>query len=79
MADVRRIYPESKTALINWIEQNFHEIDSYVAAFRTTDGKVFIIHDVHSEVEALGMLESTKFIMAMSAHEGTLVVRNKGD
>lgn len=37
MADIMRIAPESKTGLIKWIEDNFHEIKQFVAVFRMTE------------------------------------------
>lgn len=60
MASVERIYPEPKTALINWIEQNFHDIESYVFVARLDDGTIQTIHDISSKIEALGMLEVAK-------------------
>lgn len=60
MVDIQRIYPEAKTALINWIEQNFHEIDAYVFVCTMVDGAHQTIHHVDSRVQALGILEAAK-------------------
>ena len=60
MADVRRIYPEAKTALINWIEEHFHDIESYAFTCLLKDGKTVTVYDVSSRVEALGLLEVAK-------------------
>lgn len=60
MADVERIYPEAKTALINWIEQHFHDIESYVFVSKLADGTTMTIHHVPSKIEAYGLLEIAK-------------------
>lgn len=53
---VQRIYPEGKTALINWIEENFHEIDSFVATFTMKDDEeITTIHHCNSWLEAMGI------------------------
>lgn len=56
MAEVQRIYPEAKTALINWIEENFHDIESYVFTCLQSDGTTMTIHHVKSKIEARGLL-----------------------
>lgn len=60
MIDVQRIYPESKTGLINWIEQNFHEIDEFVVQFQMKDNTSMFVYDTYSFRNALGMLEMAK-------------------
>lgn len=60
MADVMRIYPESKSGLINWIEQNFHEIDEFVVQFTLKDRTTMFVYDANSVISALGMLELAK-------------------
>lgn len=57
---IQRIYPEPKTALINWIEQNFHQIADYVFTCRLSDGSTMTIHDIGGRIEALGLLEAAK-------------------
>ena len=52
---VQRMYPEGKSELIKWIEDNFHEIDSFVATFSTKDGEIMTIHHCNSWLEAMGM------------------------
>jgi hypothetical protein len=51
-----RIYPEAKTGMIKWIEDNFHEIDSFVSTFSLKDGTTMTIYDAHSFLEAMGIL-----------------------
>jgi hypothetical protein len=56
MNKVSRIFPEAKTGLINWIEQNFHDIDSFVVTFTMKDGTTMTVYDCHTFVEAMGIL-----------------------
>ena len=60
MTEVKRIYPESKTGLINWIEENFHDIDEFVIQFQMKDNTSMFVYDTHSYRNALGMLEMAK-------------------
>lgn len=77
MAEVKRIYPEAKTALINWIEENFHDIDSYIFTCRLKDGTSMTVHDVDSFIEALGMVESAKHVIFVSSENGEFKCRNE--
>lgn len=63
MAKVQRIYPESKTALIHWIEQNFHDIQGYVATFEMKDGTTMTIHEVQGVIQAAGLSAVTSYKM----------------
>lgn len=60
MCDVKRIYPESKTGLIKWIEDHFHEIDEFVVQFQMKDNTSMFVYDTYSYRNALGMLEMAK-------------------
>lgn len=55
MNKVRRICPESKTGLIKWIEDNFHNIDQYSAIFSLKDGTTMSTYDCFSYLEAVGL------------------------
>lgn len=54
--NVTRIFPEAKTGLINWIEENFHDIDTFVVTFRMKDGTTMTVYDCYNFVEALGIV-----------------------
>lgn len=54
-AQVKRIYPESKTGLINWIEENFHDIDEYVFTCTLKGGTTMSVYDCYSYLSALGL------------------------
>ena len=59
MADVVRIYPESKTGLINYIEEHFHDIDEFVVTFTLKDGTTMTVYDCYSYINALGICALT--------------------
>lgn len=59
-AAVKRIYPESKTGLINWIEENFHDIDEFIFIAHMKDNTGMNVYDTYSYRNALGMLEIAK-------------------
>lgn len=79
VSNVKRIYPEAKNALINWIEENFHEIDSYVATFTLKDGTTMNVYDCHNVVEAFGILGITQATITELANNGEFVCKPKGD
>lgn len=55
VGSVIRMYPESKSGLIKWIEDHFHEIDEYLAIFTLKDGTDMTVYDCCSYRSALGM------------------------
>lgn len=55
MSKIKRIYPESKTGVINWIEENFHDIDQFVMTFALKDGTTMSVYDSFSYLEAVGL------------------------
>lgn len=68
---VVRIYPESKTGLINWIENNFHEIDQFIATFVLSDGTTMTVYDCFSYLEATGMASIQVENIHQEAEAGT--------
>lgn len=60
VSKVKRIFPEAKTGLINWIEQNFHDIDQFVATFSMKDGTTMTVYDCYSFLEAMGIVGITQ-------------------
>lgn len=73
MKSVERIYPESKTGLINWIEENFHDIDQFVATFLMKDKTSFTVYDSYSYLESLGMTEIQRDCIHEDAHNDRFV------
>jgi hypothetical protein len=77
MSKVQRIYPESKTAVINYIEENFHEIDEFVCTFRFKDGTSITIYDAYTYFNALVMIEMGREAIQEAVRNDTFV--QKGD
>jgi hypothetical protein len=78
MGDVKRIYPESKTGLINWIEDNFHEIEQFVVTFKLKDGTTMTVYDAYSYLEAVGMCGITSNTIHTLANEGLFTPKERG-
>lgn len=55
MSKVARVFPGPVNGLINWMEQNFHEIDQFVVTFALKDGTTMTVYDAYSYLEATGM------------------------
>jgi hypothetical protein len=77
MGDVKRIYPESKTGLINYIEENFHDIDQYVVTFSLKDGTTMTVYDAYTYMEALGMAEITRDCINEDSHNGCFTPKQR--
>ncbi|MGE8079252.1 hypothetical protein [Peribacillus loiseleuriae] len=60
MAKIKRIFPGATNGLINWMEENFHDIDGYVVTFNLKDGDTMTVYDAYSPVQALGLVEVGK-------------------
>lgn len=75
---VRRIYPEPVTGLINWMEENFHDIDSYVVTFMLKDGSSMTVHHTSSYFEALGIAAYTTYTIQQLGADDEFVP-SKGD
>lgn len=75
--NVMRISPEAKTGLINWIEENFHEIDSFVATFTLKDGCTMTVYDCNTFVEAMGIIGVTQSTITNLAYEDRFIPKGK--
>lgn len=79
MEKVKRIYPESKTGLINWMEENFHNIDQFVATFSLKDGTTMSVYDSFSYLEAVGLAGIQLDCIHDAAHNETFVSKKRMD
>jgi hypothetical protein len=53
---VKRIYPEAKTALIKWIEDNFNDIDNYLFICNVkSDGSTMTVYDCDTFMSAAAL------------------------
>ncbi|WP_345912111.1 hypothetical protein [Bacillus altitudinis] len=75
MGRVKSVFPEAVNGLSNWIEQNFHEIDSYVTTFKMKDGTLKTIYLNESYLEAIGMIEIAKESLHQSAKDDEFVTK----
>lgn len=77
MSEVKRILPESKTELINWIEQNFHDIDTFVVTFNLKDGTTMTVYDCYSFVEALGLTGVMYSTISQQGNDGEFIPKER--
>ncbi|WEY97150.1 hypothetical protein P5641_04785 [Bacillus subtilis] len=73
MSKVKRVFPGPTNGLINWMEQNFHEIDGYVATFNMKDGTTMT--DAESYVQAAGLADIGKDSIHQLAHDDEFIPR----
>lgn len=78
MGEVKRIYPESKTGLINWIEENFHDLDEFVFMGIMKDRTSLFVYDTYSYLNTIGMLEIAKENTHELGREGLFVQKERG-
>lgn len=69
MSKVKRVFPGYTNGLINWMEQNFHEIDGFVATFNMKDGTTMTVYDAESYSQAVGLVEIGKDTIHQLAHD----------
>jgi len=77
MGDVKRIYPESKSGLINWIEENFHELDEFIFIYQLKDDTAGNYYEAYSYRNALGMIEMAKDSLNVLAHNDEFTPKPK--
>ena len=77
MYEVRRIFPGSVNGLINWMEENFHDIDQFVATFKMKDGTTMTGYDVYTYLEAVGLVGITIDTIHTLAHEEQLITKKR--
>ncbi|WP_332286645.1 hypothetical protein [Bacillus velezensis] len=69
MSKVKRVFPGPTNGLINWMGQNFHEIDGFVATFNMKDGTTMTVYDAESYLQAVGLVEIGKDTIHQLAHD----------
>ncbi|MEK5006585.1 hypothetical protein MHI11_05405 [Bacillus sp. FSL K6-3312] len=75
MGEVERVFPGAVNGLINWIEKNFHEIDSFVTTFKMKDGTLKTIYHNESYLEAVGMAEIAKESLHQAAKDDEFITK----
>lgn len=77
MTEIKRIYPESKTGLINWIEENFHDIDEFMFVAELKDGTSMNVYDFYSYRGAIGTAEMAKETLYNSMVNGEFIHKER--
>lgn len=77
MNNIVRICPDSKTGLIKWIEDNYHEIDQFVGTFLMKDNTTMTIYDTYTYLEAAGITELQRDTIHEEAHNETFVCKDR--
>ncbi|MGN7328739.1 hypothetical protein [Bacillus pumilus] len=72
---VKRVFLGAVNGLINWIEQNFHDIDSFVTTFKMKDGTLMTIYHIELYLEAVGMAEICKDTLHELAKDDKFVTK----
>lgn len=75
--NVKRIYPESKTGLINYIEEHFHDIEQFVITFSLNDGTTMSVYDSFSYLEAVGLAGIQLDCIHSAAHDETFLAKKR--
>jgi hypothetical protein len=74
---ISRIYPEAKMGLINWVEQNFHDIDQFVATFSLQDGTTMTVYDCYSFLEAMGIVGISQSTVNALAYDEEFISKKR--
>lgn len=77
MSKVVRVFPGSVNGLINWMEQNFHDIDQFAVTFTLKNGTTMTVYDAYSYLEAVGMAAITLETIHALSHEGEFVPKER--
>lgn len=77
MGKVDRVFPGPVNGLIKWMEDNFHDIDQFVATFVLKDGSVITIYDAVSYLEAAGIVAVGSAAINELAAEGEFVPKGR--
>jgi hypothetical protein len=79
MSEFKRISPGAVNGLIHWMEDNFHDIESYVVTFMLKDGTSMTVHHTSSYFEALGISAYTTDVIQQLGASGEFIPSKEGD
>ncbi len=85
MAEITRISPESKTGLIKWIEDNFHDIEQFVAVFRMKDAEpthpwervTMTIYDCYTYYDSVAMTAIAQDTMHKLSYDDNFICKER--
>jgi hypothetical protein len=73
VSNLKRVFPGPTNGLINWLEQNFSEIDGFVAIFNLKDCTSMTVYDAYTYVQAVGLVEVAKDTIHNLAHNDEFI------
>lgn len=77
MDNVKRIFPGAINGLINWMEENFQNIDQYVVTFSLKNGKTMTVFDTYSYLEAVGIVGISQDTIHALSHDGQFIPKKR--
>jgi len=77
MANAKRIFPGPINGLINWMEENFHDINEFVATFHMKDGTTMTVYDIYSYFNGLAIAEISKDTIHKLSHDDKLILKER--
>lgn len=77
--NVIRISSERKTQLIKYIEDNFDDIDEFVAIFKLRDGGLVSTYESKSFLNTAGMISILDDTVKTLCHEDSFIVKGDPD
>lgn len=77
MKNVIRISTEGRTGLIKWIEDNFDDIEEFVATFKLKDGSTMTMYDVISYFNAAAICNIQNDVIHTLARDEELILKDE--
>lgn len=74
---VKRIFPGAVNGLINWMEENFHNIDEFVVTFKMKDDTTMTVYDVYSYYNALAINSVSEDSIRKLSWNDELILKTK--
>lgn len=74
---VVRIHPEGKTALINYIEENFEDIEEFIFTSKHKDNTTMTIYDCYSYFDACAINNIQNDTIHEIAHNDYFVAKER--
>jgi hypothetical protein len=74
---IKRIYPGSVNGLINWLEENFHDINEFIATFKMKDGTTMTVYDIYSYFNGCAINSIQTDVIHHLSHNDELILKEK--
>jgi hypothetical protein len=77
MSNIKRICPDNKTALIKWIEDNFHNIDQFVFVARMSNSVTTTIYDCFTYYDSVAMTGIAQNVMHELEYDDAFICKER--